>query len=169
MKKLLKFLHELGTVGLMGAAAAQLIYATHAADLGPAEYAAARQGILLMTKLLLMPSLVLVIVSGLLAMGLHQPFHNADWVWIKALMTPLVFEGTLIAVQGPAQTAAALAARIAEGDLAARETLQGVLRHETGGLWVILVLSTANVLLAVWRPRFRRRRSEAAEKLADRG
>ncbi|MFO0635353.1 MAG: hypothetical protein U0168_21100 [Nannocystaceae bacterium] len=50
-----------------------------------------------------MPSLLVVLVSGLCAIAVHHPFHNAGWAWLKAATTLLVLEGTLVAVQGPAQ------------------------------------------------------------------
>lgn len=155
LKRLFKFLHEVGTVGMMGAVAAQLVMAVNAEGLPDLEYAAIRQSILLVSQWLLLPSLGLVLLSGLWAMAAHRPYHSADWAWIKLGMTVLVLEGTLIAVQGPARQAAELSARIAAGEPQLVTQLQQVLRHEQGGALVVLLLATANIVLAVWRPRFR--------------
>ena len=56
MKKTLKFLHEVGTVGVTGAVAAQFILSHTADGLPLDEYVAARQQILLLTKWLLLPA-----------------------------------------------------------------------------------------------------------------
>ena len=162
MKRLFKFLHEVGTVGMMGAVAAQLIMAVHAQGLPDLEYAAVRQSILLVSEWLLLPSLCVVLLSGLWAMAAHSPYHNADWAWIKLGMTALVLEGTLIAVQGPAKQAAELSLRIAAGEAELGAQLQDALRHEQGGAVVVLLLATANIVLAVWRPRFRVRGAKGA-------
>lgn len=146
----------------MGAAAAQLVLSLHAEGLPPARYAEMRHGILLLSEWVLIPSLLVVLVSGLLAMAAHPPYTRAGWVLVKAATTILVLEGTLVAVQGPAQTAAALAAEIAAGDTSRAGALPRVLRHERGGLAVILFLSVVNIALAVWRPkRLLQRRREA--------
>jgi len=158
MKRFLKFAHEVGGVGLMGAILAQMILSYRAEGLPPVEYATMRQAILFVSEWLLVPSLAVVLMSGLFAMAIHSPFHNAGWVWMKAVTTVLVFEGTLVAVQGPARTAAEVTAEIAAGDATNAGLLENIVRHERGGLWVILVLSLANIALAVWRPRFKRRR-----------
>lgn len=155
MKRLFKFLHEVGTVGMMGAIAAQLVMAVHAEGLPAVEYAAVRQAILLISQWILLPSLGVVLLSGLWAMAAHPPYHGADWAWIKLGMTVLVLEGTLIAVQGPAQVAAELSARIAAGEPELLPRLQEVLRHEQGGAVIVLLMATANIVLAVWRPRWR--------------
>lgn len=147
---------------MMGAVAAQLIMALHAEGLPADEYAAIRQSILFISQWLLLPSLGITLLSGFWAMAAHAPYHSADWAWIKLGMTVLVLEGSLISVQGPAKKAAELSARIAAGETELTATLQDVLRHELGGTIVVLVLATANIVLAVWRPRFRVRGAKEA-------
>ncbi|MBK6922518.1 MAG: DUF2269 family protein [Deltaproteobacteria bacterium] len=83
MRRTLKFLHEVGSAGLMGAVAAQAILSFAADGRGPLEYAAMRHAILLVSQWLLVPSLLVVLVSGLAAIAAHHPFQNAGWAWMK--------------------------------------------------------------------------------------
>jgi hypothetical protein len=171
MKRTLKLIHELGTVGVMGAVAAQIVLASLSRDLPIAELAIARDAIWGLTRYLLLPSLALVLVSGLIAMGVTKAFHDADWVIVKALMTPLVFEATILMVDRPARAAAEITEDMAGGDtrpeLAA--DLQTALGQERWGLWVVLAVYTINVVLSIWRPRRRRKPtvSAPAEKPGD--
>ncbi|MGF1508894.1 MAG: hypothetical protein ACFB9M_05245 [Myxococcota bacterium] len=155
MKPLLKFLHEVGTVGAMGSVVIQLVLSIWAANRSPEEQVVIRSAMLVVCRGFLLPSLVVVMVSGLLSMGLHRSFHNAEWVWIKALMTPLVLEGTVLAIDAPARAAAELSVRVAAGDVTATAPLAEAMRLESWGLWLALLLYTANIALSVWRPRFR--------------
>ncbi|MGF1466359.1 MAG: hypothetical protein ACFCGT_09505 [Sandaracinaceae bacterium] len=163
MKRTLKFLHEVGSVGLMGAAAAQLILSFRAEGLPPEEVATLRLAILVISEWLLLPSFLLVILSGLLALAAHRGYQSSAWAWMKAATTVLLLECTLVSVQGPAQTAARVARQIAEGHVEHAHVLGNVLRHERGGLTVLLLLSVANIALAVWRPTLRRRRGRAGQ------
>lgn len=159
MKQWLKFLHELAAVGVFGALAAHLVLIISAPDQSLVEYAALRLGIAAIAKYLLLPSLLLVLVSGLLSMAAHRPFIEMRWVWVKAGLGIVMFEGTLGAVQSTATRAAELAARAVAGNADAA-LLADVLRHEWTGLWTIFALALANVALAVWRPRLRQQLAE---------
>ncbi len=154
-KRILKLLHELGSVGLTGALAANMILLATAAEASPAELATVRLAVAAVSKWLLVPSLALVLVSGLLAMGFHPPFHDAGWVWVKLLLGLVLFEAVLVYVDGTAQQAAALAVRVADG--ADPEPLEQLMRREWQTLWLVFVLSLVSIVLSVWRPRLRRR------------
>jgi hypothetical protein len=164
MRRFLKFAHEVGGVGLMGAVLAHMVLSYRAEGLPPVEYSAMRQAILAIAEYLLVPSLLLVLFSGLVAMALHRGFHNAGWAWVKLATTAVILEGTLLGVTAPATTGAEVAAEIAAGDTTNTAMLDDIVRHERGGLWVVLFLAIVNIAFAVWRPRLRRRRaaSEAA-------
>lgn len=155
LRRLLKFLHTASAAGLAGGLAAYMMVLAY----GPtpesvSEYAALRQSLAVVSKWLLMPSMVLVLVSGLLAMAAHYPFMEAPWVWVKAVSGILVFEATLGAIDAPAQRAAASAARAVNGEIDAAE-LAALIHNEWGAWWMVLALSAANVALAIWRPRFK--------------
>lgn len=166
-RRLIKILHEIGAVGVLGALAALVILVATAPTDSLAAYAAARHGIAQVSKWLLVPSLLLVLVSGLLAIIATRPYMDAGWAWIKALLGISMFEGTLLTISASTRRAAELTAQAAagEGDPA---LLAGVLRTEWGGLWVLIVVSIANIVLGVWRPRLSRRPAqvEAQEKSA---
>jgi uncharacterized membrane protein YgdD (TMEM256/DUF423 family) len=159
ISRMLKLLHQLGAIGMMGALAACVVLVAVAPRESLVEYAAFRQGIEAVTRILLVPSLALVLVSGLLAIAVNRAYHNAGWAWIKAVLGIVMFEGTLLTIQASARRAAelsALAASTATPDPAALEPL---LRTERGGLWLMLVLCFGNVVLAIWRPHIGPRRS----------
>jgi hypothetical protein len=165
LKQTLKFVHELGTVGFMGSFAAYLVLVAVADQKSPAEYAALRAGIAAIAKYILMPSLAMVLITGLASIAVHRPFMEQRWVWVKALLGITVFEGTLGAV-GAAQRGADLAAKVAAGE-AGMEVMADVLRAERMGAYILLTLALVNVVLAVWRPRLKWRVSPDRRKEKD--
>ena len=162
MRKFLKFLHTIGAIGFAGALAAQLIMLQ---NLPPADsleaYASARQQIGLVAQWVLFPSLAAVLVSGLLSMAWTDAFHGAGWVWMKLALGVSVFEGTLVAIQGPARREAERAAQALAGEIDA-STLAATISSEWKSTLIILAVAVANVVLAVWRPKFTRKASAAA-------
>jgi hypothetical protein len=155
LRKCLKVLHEVGAVGVLGSFAACLVLVMTAPTRSLVAYAAVREGIASIAKWLLVPSLALVVISGLLAIAANRAYVDAGWAWIKALLGIGLFEGTLMTVAATARQAADLTALAAAGS-ADPASLAGLLRTERGGLWLLLSLSLANIILAVWRPRLKR-------------
>lgn len=157
MRKTMKFLHTLGTVGMLGALAAMLILHTL---LPPTQelagYVTVRVAISRIAEWLLLPSLGMVLVSGLLAMAVGKYFQNAGWAWAKLAMGVVMFEGTLLAVQGPAQREARLAESAGAGEASVSD-LALSLSSEWYSIWVIALLATLNIVLGIWRPKFGRK------------
>ncbi|MEM1113997.1 MAG: hypothetical protein AAGI11_18930 [Pseudomonadota bacterium] len=153
----MKFLHTLGTVGMLGALAAMLILHTL---LPPTQelagYVTVRVAISRIAEWLLLPSLGMVLVSGLLAMAVGKYFQNAGWAWAKLAMGVVMFEGTLLAVQGPAQREARLAESAGAGEASVSD-LALSLSSEWYSIWVIALLATLNIVLGIWRPKFGRK------------
>lgn len=116
-RRLMKLLHEIGAIGLMGAIATMLVLAWHAPapEESLVQYATARHGIAMVSKYVLVPSLALVLVSGLVAIIVNDHFINAGWVWAKAATGVLMFEGTLVTIAASARKAAELSAMAVAG------------------------------------------------------
>ena len=151
VRRVLKILHEIGAVGVMGGFAACIVLANATPTPSLIAYATMRQGIAAIAQWLLLPSLGIVLI----AIAANEIYKNAAWAWIKALLGISVFEGTLLTINAGARRAAELAtlAVSGQGDPA---HLAEVLHAERGGLWLLLSLSAANIVLAVWRPRIYR-------------
>ena len=159
LKQTLKFLHEIGTFGVMGSFAALLVLVAHVNMDAPVEYAAIRQGIAQIAKWVLVPSLGIVLVTGLASIAAHRPFMEQRWVWFKALLGITMFEGTMAAVSN-AQRGAELAKKVAAGE-ADMSVMADIIRAERMGAYTILTLCIINVVLAVWRPRLKWKVAEA--------
>ena len=154
MRKLLKFLHTVGAIGLTGGLGTFMLVLAAGPELSDvAAYAALRQSLDVVSGWIIVPSMGLVTTSGLLAMGIHFPFQNAPWVWIKAVSGILIFEATLASVDAPASRAATAAASAAVGEIDVAE-LAALVQDKWVAWWVLLALATVNVVFAIWRPRF---------------
>jgi len=164
MRRLIKFLHTMGAIGFMGALACLLVLAWLAPPPASlAGYALMRSAMATIAAWVVFPSLVLTLIPGLLAIAVAPAFHEAGWAWIKAASGILIFMGSMHAL-APIQDEAKLSAEALAGGLDPA-TLAGVSGGETGTLWLLLAVSTANVVLGVWRPRLTRSTArEAAAK-----
>ncbi|MFP4147808.1 MAG: DUF2269 family protein [Halorhodospira sp.] len=154
--KSLKFLHTLGAIGMTGAIAVHLLLLGIAPSPEEAiqEYAVIRGNIAVISSWLLLPSLALVFLTGLLSMAFYAGFRQAGWVWIKAIISYSIFSASLAFVHGNAIQVASGAEAAAAG----RIEIEAIPRHvnnEPLVLWVVLIICIANVVLGVWRPRWR--------------
>jgi hypothetical protein len=153
---LIKFLHTMGAIGLMGAMACLLVLLSFTpAPTALLEYSLMRTAMGGIAMWILMPSLALTLIAGLLAIAANRAYHNAGWAWAKLATGVLMFEWGLAAVQGPMQQEAELSARALASEIDTA-TLAGSLGAERTSLWVLLAVATANVILGVWRPRLTR-------------
>lgn len=155
MRKFLKILHTLAACGLIGGLSGYMILLLAAPQENPAAYADLRASIAVLSNYLLLPSLAVALVSGILSMVVHGPFLRMRWAWVKAASGILMFKGVLTIIGAKADYAAVAAEQIAQGTATA-EVLDKALAYEWFTLWVVMALSIANVVLGVWRPRFKK-------------
>lgn len=153
MRRLMKFLHTIGAIGLMGAMVCLVVLLS--VTPAPAElpqYALMRGAMGAIAQWVFLPSLALTLIAGLLAIAVNRAFHNAGWAWAKLASGIIVFEWGFTAIQGPMQEEAQQSARAIAGqiDVAA---LTASVSAERNALWVLLAVATANVVLGVWRPK----------------
>lgn len=142
-----KALHEIASIAFGGALAACLVINLVANRASPEQFAAARNAFAAIAQYVLFPSMGIVVVSGLFALAATRSYINAGWAWVKALLGLSVFEATLLVV-GSGQRQAELTAAGTDPTL-----LDTMLRSERNTLWLLIAVSVANVVLAVWRPR----------------
>jgi len=158
-QRVFRGLHLVGSAGVLGAFAAVLVAVLFAPDpqVSLNGYAATRMTAAMISKWILVPSLLLVICSGLLSMAVNPVYQNAGWAWFKALLGLAMFEGTLVIVDASARKTAEFAAAAAAAGEFEPAALAALVAREENGLWTLLALSLANVVIGVWRPRFSRR------------
>lgn len=168
-RRTVKFLHTFTGLGLVGGLAAYMLVLWAGPPVTSlAEYAAMRTSLAAVSKWLIMPSMLGVIVSGLIAMALNFSYMEAPWAWLKLLSGVLVFEGSLGGIDGPAQAAALLSAQAVAGEIDAA-TLAAGIKNEWIAFWTLLFLSAANIALATWRPKFKRKRRPSRSPGDERG
>lgn len=151
-------MHELGAIGVMGALAACLVLLASAPQESLEGYAAIRRGMDAIARWMLVPSLAMVLISGLLSIAANRAYMDAGWAWIKALLGIAMFEGTLLNIQGTGRRIVELSQAALASGQTDEAALAPLLRTEWLGLWTMFALSFANLVLAVWRPRLKRRR-----------
>src|SRR6201996_9063391 len=152
MRRLMKFLHTIGAVGLMGAMACLIVllgFVPKPTSLP--EYtlmASAMSGIV---TWVFFPSLALTLIAGLLAIAVNRAYHSAGWAWAKLATGILIFEWGFTAILGPLQEEAELSARALAGGVDPA-SLAVSIGNEQASLWVLLAVAAANVVLGIWRP-----------------
>lgn len=143
-----KTVHDLASITFGGALVACIVLNQRVPRDTLTEFAAARALHAAIAQYLLVPSMAVVVLSGLLALAATQAYMGAGWAWLKALLGLAVFEATLVVV-GSKERQDALVAAYADPAL-----LDTLLRSERNTLWLLVVLAALNVVLAVWRPKW---------------
>lgn len=151
MRSTLRWLHLIAVAGFMGAVAAALMIAARADALSPAAFASARQMIDFIGSYLALPSLTVLVVSGMLLVAVRPIWMEARWVWAKAFLGALVGTLFLVCVQPAFNQAAALSG----SGLSAPSfnALQSAVQAGWTYGATVLVLALAASVIAVWRPR----------------
>jgi hypothetical protein len=144
-----KTIHDVASIAYGGALVACLVINLTRTVAPTPDFLAARLVFNTIAQYILVPSMAVVVVSGLVALAATRAYRDAGWAWLKALLGMSVFAATLMVV-GSAGQHAELAAAGTANDLA---TLQGLLRSERITLWLLIALCVVNVVLAVWRPK----------------
>jgi hypothetical protein len=147
----------MGAIGLMGAMASLVVLLSMAPPtIALAEYASVRGAMGAIATWIFMPSLGLTLIAGLLAIAFTDAYHNAGWVWVKAVSGILIFESGFVGILGPMQREAEQSANALAGQ-ADPATLAQSLTAERNTLWILLAVATANIILGIWRPRLSKR------------
>ncbi len=153
MRRLLKFLHTMGAIGLMGAMAALVVVMSVAPPpTSLAGQAAVMGAMAQIATWVFFPSMALTLIAGLLAIAVTPGYQDAGWVWAKAATGISIFEGGFLYVLGPIQAAAKTSAAALAGHMDPA-IIGKSFGAERNTLWVLLAVALANVALGVWRPK----------------
>ena len=157
MRRFVKFLHTIGAIGMMGAIACLLVlFSFLPKPTSVADYAHIRLAMAGISNWVFLPSLVLTLIAGLLAIAVTRAYQDVGWVWVKLATGVSIFEGGLTAIHGTISHEAALSVQALNQGIDPAK-LGTSLGSEWGTLWVVMAVSVVNVALGVWRPRFRRK------------
>lgn len=145
-----KAIHDIASIAFGGGLVACLVINLAAGHTSSVEFAAARHLFSAISQYVLIPSMAVIVVSGLIAMMATRGYQDAGWAWVKAVLGISVFVATVRVVGGGNSQAELAAAATAATD---PTVIDAMLRSERNMLWVLIVLCVVNVVLAVWRPK----------------
>lgn len=146
-RRSLKALHELAALGLGGGLAACLVINLRFQGDAIESFVAARQCFEAIAQFVVIPSLAVILLSGLLSIAATRGFHDAGWAWVKALLGLSLFEATLLTV-GASRKKDELLAVVTDPSL-----LANLLNAERNTLLALIGICLVNIILAVWRPK----------------
>jgi Predicted integral membrane protein (DUF2269) len=150
--RLIKLVHILSVIGFVGGLAASMVVADVADSAPPTALAALRMAIAAVGETLVVPSLVMLVLTGMLLVVARPHLVSARWIWAKAVLS-VAIAGIALAVVQPAVTrAAVLAAEAALGSPALQAMGRAFSAEQIGGA-VNLLLALVAIALALWRPR----------------
>lgn len=161
-KNLIKLLHYASLVGLAGGIIVSLVLADAIDVTSPSATASIHAAIALICGALVVPSMVVMLLTGMLLVVARPHLIGARWVWAKAALGLVTGGVILLALQPAVKAAAAMSATGALGD-AAPGPLTSVVASEHAAAWWTLGLVFLAMVLAVWRPRLGRPTARAGD------
>jgi hypothetical protein len=144
--RIIKILHTLGSLGLMGGVAACLVLRHSAPAYGGEGYQLVREQLNALFSVLIVPSMGVTIFSGFASMIIYKPYWNALWAWAKAGSGVIVLQYAFRMKWNALELSAPL-------DPTDPLDVPRALANEYSGFWVLLIVSALNVVVGVWRPR----------------
>lgn len=155
-KNLVKLMHYAGLAGLAGGVVVSLVLADTIDATSPGQTATVHAAIAQVGGAVVVPSTVIVLLSGMLLVVASPQLIGARWVWVKAALGVALGGVVLLSLQPALRAAATMAV---DGALGARAMgpLASVVDAEVRSAWITLALVVAAVVVAIWRPRLGRR------------
>ena len=161
-KNLIKLLHYASLVGLAGGILVSLVLADTVDATSPSATASIHAAIALICGAVIVPSMIVMLLTGMLLVVAKPHLIGARWVWVKAVLGLVTGAVILLALQPAVNAAASISATGALGE-AAPGPLANVVASEHAAAWWTLGLVLIAMVIAVWRPRFGRPAPRAGE------
>jgi len=158
-RNLLKLLHFASLAGLGGGIVVILVLLDTIDATSPSAVAGMHAAIALICSGLVVPSLVVLLLTGMLLVVARPQLINARWVWAKAFVGVIVAATILAGFQPLVNALASMAVTGALGD-APPGPLADTVETERWAAYLVLANVVAAMLIAVWRPRLGRPASE---------
>jgi hypothetical protein len=158
LKNLLKLLHYASLAGLGGGIVVILVLLDTIDATSPPAVASMHAAIALVCSGLVVPSLVVLLLTGMLLVVARPQLISARWVWAKAFVG-LIVAATLLAGFQPLVTA--LASMSSTGALGTPPgPLASTVEIERWAAYLTLANIFVAMVIAIWRPRLGRPASE---------